>query len=88
LWGQWEIEFLDRIDKGYKELTRVSIRIICFGLCLCCIGAVLIIGDSTLELLSPLRPYTAILAMTLFGSAAAIFFMHFRSLIKKMFKIS
>lgn len=76
----FEIEFLDRIGSGYKELIRVSIRVMCFALFLCCIGTVLIIADSSLALLIHLKPYTAILSMTFYGSAGAIFFMHFRSL--------
>lgn len=76
----FEIEYLDKIDNGYKELIRVSIRVMCFALCLCCIGMVLIIADSTLALFQSFKPFTAVVAMTFFGSAAAIFFMHFRSL--------
>ena len=78
----FEIEFLDRIDKGYKELIRVSIKILCFGLGLCILGAVILI---TTQLIKPLQQFQGIgisVSIAFFLAAALMFFSHFWSLVQ------
>lgn len=76
----FEIEFLDRIDKGYKELIRVSIKILCFGLGLCLLGAIVLIATQLIRPLQQFQGFGLSVSLAFFFAAALMFFGHFRSL--------
>lgn len=84
----FEIEFLDRIGNGYKELIRVSVKVLCFSLGLCATAAAILVAAYFVNFLAPFKSVAVIIALSCLISAAGIFFVHFRSLVQLIDKES
>lgn len=76
----FEIEYLERISKGYKDLIRVSIKVICvvIGVCIC--AAIVLIATESFQVLHPFRELAVIISIMLLLAACAMSFSHFYSI--------